>query len=112
MSKFVFNNKAGAGHIATTIGGNDDNGTSTIDAIIGSSTDKSQVDGTRTIMAQNMSIGKSLLVDPEHATRDNKDAVVSGNSSLAFRFEANDLTVGSERGPQPKAKTSRSPLVP
>ena len=47
MSKFVFNNKAGAGHIATTIGGKDDNGTSTIDATIGSSTDKTQVDGVR-----------------------------------------------------------------
>ena len=97
MSKFVFNNKAGAGHIATTIGGKDDNGTSTIDATIGSSTDKTQVDGVRTIMAQNMSIGQSLLVDAT-ATGKDVEKVQSGNSSLAFRFEANDLTVGSEKG--------------
>ena len=98
MSKFVFDNDAGASHISTTIAAS--GGTSTIDITLGNPDDPDghTVDGTRTIMAQNMSIGQSLLTDPDHATRDDKDAVVSGNSSLAFRFEANDLTLGSEKG--------------
>ena len=98
MSKFVFDNDAGAGHISTTIAAS--GGTSTIDITLGNPYDPDghTVDGTRTIMAKNMSIGQSLLTDPDHATRDDKNAVISGNSSLAFRFEANDLTLGSERG--------------
>ena len=97
MSKFVFDNDAGAGHISTTIAAS--GGTSTIDITLGNPNDPDghTVDGTRTIMAQNMSIGKSLLKDASYIGTD-LQKIQSGNSSLAFRFEANDLTVGSEKG--------------
>ena len=101
MSKFVFDNNAGAGHISTTIAKT--SGSSTIggdDAMVGNPNDSvpNEVDGTRTIMAQNMSIGKSLLVDAKATGTTDVQKVQSGNSSLAFRFEANDLTLGSEKG--------------
>ena len=98
MSQFVFNNDAGAGHITTTIAPT--SGSSAIggdDAMIGNPNDKSEVDGTRTIMASNMSIGQSLIA-VSTATGDALAQVKSGNSSYAFRFEANDLTLGSEKG--------------
>ena len=97
MSKFVFDNDAGAGHISTTIAAS--GGTSTIDITLGNPNDPDghTVDGTRTIMAQNMSIGQSLLKSDSY-TGDALAQIKSGNSSLAFRFEANDLTVGSEKG--------------
>ena len=98
MSKFVFDNDAGAGHISTTIAAS--SGSQTIDgddALIGNTKDGTAVDGTRTIMAQNMSIGKSLLKDATY-TGEALAQIKSGNSSLAFRFEANDLTLGSEKG--------------
>ena len=107
MSKFVFNNHAGAGHISTAISTNSasnsgDYGTTNTGtgnaAIIGNPNDTNgQLDGTRTIFASNMSIGKTLLAVPE-ATGTVTQQVTSGNSSLVFRLEANDLTLGSEKG--------------
>ena len=107
MSKFVFNNHAGAGHISTAISTNKDSnsgdyGTTNTGtgnaAIIGNPNDTNgQLDGTRTIFASNMSIGKTLLAVPE-ATGRLTQQVTSGNSSLVFRLEANDLTLGSEKG--------------
>ena len=98
MSQFVFNNDAGAGHITTTIAPT--SGSSIIggkDAMIGNPNDNSEVDGTRTIMASNMSIGQSLIAD-DTIKGVALEQVKSGNSSYAFRFEANDLTLGSEAG--------------
>ena len=102
MSKFVFDNHAGAGHISTAIGEATDNGTTNLgignQATIGNPNDTNgQLDGTRTIFASNMSIGKTLLAVPE-ATGTVTQQVTSGNSSLVFRLEANDLTLGSEKG--------------
>ena len=93
MSKFVFDNDAGAGHISTAIAAT--NGSTTIggdQAMIGNPNDTvpNEVDGTRTIMAQNMSIGQSLLKSDSY-TGDALAQIKSGNSSLAFRFEANDM---------------------
>ena len=99
ISKFTFNNDAGAGHISTTIANT--NGSSTIGgdaALIGNTKDNTAVDGTRTIVAANMSIGKSLIADASITATAPVDQVKSGNSSYAFRFEANDLTLGSEKG--------------
>ena len=97
MSKFVFDNNAGAGHISTTI----TTSKGIIDgqqAQVGNTNDESAVDGTRTIMAQNMSIGKTLISTTEDTGKTDAEHVTSGNSSFAFRFEANDLTLGSEKG--------------
>ena len=96
ISKFTFNNNAGLGHISTTIDGSTITDLAEDSVMIGNKDlDGELVDGMRTMVAANMSIGKSLLVD---ADVDGKDAerVSSGNASLAFRFEANDLTAGSE----------------
>ena len=102
MSKFTFDNRAGAGHINTTIGDWNDNGHPIISgdqALIGNPKDPNgQIDGTRTIMASNMSIGQTLLAVPDAKGTEDWKNVKSGNSSLAFRFEANDLTLGSEKG--------------
>ena len=97
MSQFVFDNDAGAGHISTTIATGGPTSISDKEAQIGNTKDNTAVDGTRTIMAQNMSIGKSLLKDASYTGND-LQKIQSGNSSLAFRFEANDLTLGSEKG--------------
>ena len=97
MSKFTFDNNAGAGHISTTITAS----SGIIDgkqAQIGNTKDESAVDGTRTIMAQNMSIGKTLISTTEDTGTTDAEHVTSGNSSFAFRFEANDMVLGSEKG--------------
>ena len=44
-----------------------------------------------------MSIGQSLLKSDSY-TGDALAQIKSGNSSLAFRFEANDMVLGSEKG--------------
>ena len=54
------------------------------------------MDGTRSIVANNMSIGKSLIAVSEDTATTGWEHVKSGNASYAFRFEANDLTVGSK----------------
>ena len=99
ISQFAFNNEAGAGHINVDINSSSpsltDSGSIYQNFTVG--TDANAMDGTRSIVANNMSIGKSLLVDAK-ATGSDVQKVQSGNSSLAFRFEANDLTVGSEKG--------------
>ena len=101
ISKFTFDNDGGLGKISTTVDGSKVTAVEGDDVKIGSENDKGgKVDGTRTIVASNMSIGKSLLVkgpDVDTGTK-NADHVKSGNASYAFRFEANDLTVGSEKG--------------
>ncbi len=100
MAQFKFNNAAGAGHI--NVEGIDSSSTQLQDdTAIGQhfqvGTDADALDATRTIMASNMSIGKSLVANDSNATTD-WEQVKSGNSSYAFRFEANDLTLGSESG--------------
>ena len=61
-------------------------------------TDANAMDGTRSIVANNMSIGKSLIAVSEDTATTGWEHVKSGNASYAFRFEANDLTLGSEKG--------------
>ena len=96
ISKFTFNNNAGLGHISTTIDGKSITDVAEESVMIGNKElDGELVDGMRTMVAANMSIGKSLLVDADVNGTD-AERVSSGNASLAFRFEANDLTVGSE----------------
>ena len=87
MAQFKFNNAAGAGHINV-----DDNTVSGSLTVSGGN----PLDATRTIMASDMSIGRSLI--NTSATGDAAAQITAGNSSYAFRFEANDLTLGSESG--------------
>ena len=101
IAQFTFDNAAGAGHI--NVAGISDSSTGLQDttAIEGGFTVDSvanALDGTRTIVASNMSIGRSLIADSTVTSTTDWEQVKSGNSSYAFRFEANDLTLGSERG--------------
>ncbi len=99
ISKFTFDNNGGLGKISTTVDGSTVKVADGNDVMIGSDSDSGgKVDGTRTIVASNMSIGKSLLTAAKDTGTSTVDHVKSGNASYAFRFEANDLTVGSEKG--------------
>ena len=95
ISQFAFNNEAGAGHI--NVEGIDDSSTGLNDSgsiyqnfTVGS--EANAMDGTRSIVANNMSIGKSLIAVSEDTATTGWEHVKSGNASYAFRFEANDLT--------------------
>ena len=101
ISQFAFNNEAGAGHI--NVEGIDSTSNSLQDdtAInqhykVGDN--ENAIDGTRSIVASNMSIGKSLISTSNDTATTGWQHVKSGNASYAFRFEANDLTLGSEKG--------------
>ena len=101
ISQFAFNNKAGAGHI--NVEGIDDSSDRLQDSTAISQGftvgDKANaMDGTRSIVANNMSIGKSLIAVSKDTATTDWEHVKSGNSSYAFRFEANDLTLGSDKG--------------
>ena len=101
IAQFKFNNAAGAGHInvegidSSSDGLQDDTAISEHFKV---GDDPEALDATRTIMASNMSIGKSLIADPTATGTADWEQVKSDNSSYAFRFEANDLTLGSESG--------------
>ena len=101
ISQFAFNNEAGAGHI--NVEGIDSTSNSlqddtAINEHFKVGTDANAMDGTRSIVASNMSIGKSLIAVSADTGTDDWQHVKSGNSSYAFRFEANDMVLGSERG--------------
>ena len=101
ISQFAFNNEAGAGHI--NVEGIDSTSNSlqddtAINQHFKVGTDANAMDGTRSIVASNMSIGKSLIAVSADTGTDDWQHVKSGNSSYAFRFEANDMVLGSERG--------------
>ena len=101
ISQFAFNNEAGAGHI--NVEGIDSSSTglqdtSAINQHYQVGTNANAIDGTRSIVANNMSIGKSLIAVSEDTATTGWEHVKSGNASYAFRFEANDMVLGSEKG--------------
>ena len=101
VSQFAFNNTAGAGHIG--VEGIDNSSSNlqddtAIEQHFKVGEDDNAMDGTRSIVASNMSIGKSLIAVSEDTATTGWEHVKSGNASYAFRFEANDMTLGSEKG--------------
>ena len=101
ISQFAFNNTAGAGHIGVEGIDNSSTGlqdSSAIEQHFKVGEKENAMDGTRSIVASNMSIGKSLIADSSDTATTDWEHVKSGNSSYAFRFEANDMVLGSEKG--------------